>query len=93
MIDDFKEICDALMARKLTQGEAMHLRLIIDLKTDPPSSDVARNALSEIESSLVGVERYRNMKSFPVVVTMCKKAANLAAGALGRIPPFENPYE
>ncbi len=93
MPDDFKEVCDALMARKWTQGEAMHLRLIIELKTDPRSADVARDALAEIEASLVGVERYRNMKAFPVVVTMCKKAANIAAGALGRSLPFENPHE
>ena len=52
-----------------------------------------RDALGEIASNLCSVHRYLNMKSFPVVVMMAKKAANRAAEALGQHEPFDNVHE
>lgn len=88
----------ALYGRRWTPVEAEYLRgLILAGETGcqvlPAPSFTMRTALTDIESMLVDVRRYRNMKSFPVTVHLCKKAANRAAEGLGRILPFPHPYE
>ncbi|PZR76657.1 MAG: hypothetical protein DI537_43960 [Stutzerimonas stutzeri] len=56
-------------------------------------SPTQRDALMDIETMLLDVRRYPNMKAFPVVVSLCRKAANRAAEALGRRIPFENVHD
>ena len=71
-------------------------RLVGDPRTimaESEPSPTQRDALLEIESMLLDVRRYRNMKAFPVVACLCRKAANRAAEALGRMIPFPNPNE
>ncbi len=50
------------------------------------------SALREISTDLLGVDRYRNMKAFPVVVGMVKKAANKSSAFLGIRAPYPEHY-
>jgi hypothetical protein len=47
-----------------------------------------RLALSFIAASGCDVSRYRNMRAFPVVVSLCQRMTNMAADALEHTPPF-----
>jgi len=46
------------------------------------------DALLEVEVQLLEVGCYRNMKAFPILQDVGKRAANTAAAAQGRILPF-----
>lgn len=88
----------ALRGRKWTSEEAAHLRSLIDagVAGRPDYSTLAspmRDALSDICTMLLGLERYRNMKAFPVVMTRAKKAANRAAEAIGHFRPYNDPHQ
>ncbi len=50
------------------------------------------DSIQEIGTNLLDVNRYRNMKCFPVVVGMCQKAANQASQAVGYRDPFPDHY-
>jgi len=88
----------ALRGRKWTPEEATHLRSLIDASEagEPNYGKLAspmRDALADIVADLSSVHRYRNMKAFPVVMLMCKKAANRASEALGHNPPYPDPHD
>lgn len=94
----FEHAQRCLSGRRWTPEEADHLRKLIlagEAGSPPPENipTPMHDALRAISADLASVHRYRNMKSFPVVVVMCKKAANRAAEAIGYRIPYENPYE
>ena len=46
------------------------------------------DALSDVEVQLLEVGCYRNMKAFPILQDVGKRAANTASAAMGRVLPF-----
>ena len=51
-----------------------------------------RDSLKAVSVDLLGVDRYRNMKCFPVVVDIVKKAANKSSQMLGYREPYPDHY-
>lgn len=94
----FDEARMALYGKRWSKEEAEYLHQLVrsgEEGTRVPAMPrfVMRDALMNIQAMLIDVRRYRNMKSFPVTVHLCKKAANRAAEGLGHSLPFPDPYE
>lgn len=51
-----------------------------------------RDLLKDFSTGLLGIDRYTNMKCFPVVVDIVKKSANESSASLGYRLPYPDHY-
>jgi len=87
--EEIEQRISEILAQHGIENDALKADLILETKL---AADYFSDALKGISTGLLGVDRYRNMRSFPVVVDMVKKAANASSAALNYRAPYPDHY-